>query len=471
MGYQPDSQTQAAVSPVSQPIAEVKDIVAYFQAGCKKPEDVKIGMEVEKHGIHGADYHPVTYSEEKGVRKVQDKLIEELNWQVERQEDRYITAIGRGGSRFTLEYGESMTELSGRTHPSIHDLARELRIHMHELSEMSKLVDVIWLGIGYQPFHEAGECKRVKIGRFDILEKFFKRVPNWRAHWSHMASVQANIDYVSEEDARKKFQILMRLGPFLSAMYAHSPIKEGKNTGFVSYRTHLLHHMDRRRFGARKIFFSPHFGFEKWIDFCMKIPMVAIFRQGQWMPVKRMTFTQFLKAGYEGHAPTIDDWILHMSFIYSDVRMRQFIELRIIDSLPPFLIPSLQAIVKAFVYHPDGEKALKDLTKGWTFRDFTTIYGDIAVRGLKAELRGIKMLEYCKKILDIATANLRSLAVLNEKGEDESVYLERIKEFVFVKERSPGEWVQENWDGEWRQSPERLIDWCGYTAEILNNHV
>lgn len=461
MGYQPPKDSASGQDP--QPILSEKDLRSYFEKGYKKPEDVRIGMEVEKNGIRRSNYKPISYLEAKGVRSVQEKLIEELNWVVDREEGKYITSMSRGESRLTLEYCESMTELSGRTHSSIHDLARELRIHQHELSEISRIFDIAWLGIGYQPFSGHHVFQRAKLNRFNVLEDFFKKKSkNWVEHWHRLCSIQANIDYTSEDDARRKFQILLRLSPFLSAMYAHSPIKEGKNTGYVSYRTHLLRKIDPRRFGIRKIFFSPHFGFNKWIEFAKRVPMVAIFRDGNWIPVKGMNFAQFLKSGYEKFTPTAEDFTLHLSFLYSDIRIKQYIELRICDSLPPFLIPSLQAIVKGFVYHKDGDKLMRDLTKDWNFSDFASIYQPIALAGMHAEHKGKKLLDYCKEILNIATANLRSFGVMNEKNEDESVYLQPIKEFVFMKEKSPGRWVMENWDGEWRQNPEKLIEWCSY---------
>lgn len=459
MGYQPNAKTNL---DFTKPVSTPRDLLEFFESGYRKPEEVRIGMEVEKCGIHKSDYTPVTYLEQRGVRKIQEKMVEELNWKIERQEGKYITSMSRGGTHMTLEGSESMVELSGRTHPSIHDLARELRIHQLELAEMSRLYDVEWLGIGYEPFTTVNQFRDVRIDRFEAIEKFYGRSNKKSIETDLIASVQANIDYTSAEDARRKFQILLRLSPFIGAMYAHSPIKDGKNTGYESYRANALRTIDRRRFGIRKVFFSPTFSFEKWTDFCLRIPMMAIFRDGKWISVRKMTFAQFLKSGFGGHMPTMDDWVLHLSFIKPDVRIKNYIEMRICDSLPPFLIPSMQAVVKGLVYHEDGEKMMKELTRGWSFTDFATIYHEIAKTGMQSEMHGKKLLDYCKEILKFATANLRSLKVLNENGQDESIHLEPIKDFVFVKEKSPGRYVMENWDGPWRQNPERLIEWCRF---------
>lgn len=456
MGYQP------AAGNDSQKIFTKEDLLSFFKGNCKKPEEVAIGMEVEKHGVHTKTHKPVTYLEQNGVRKIQEKLIQELDWKIEHEEGKYIVSMNRGGTHFNLELSEAMTELSGRTHPSIHDLAREMRLHQQELSEISNLFDVLWFGIGYQPFALDDEIRLVPIQRYNVLDEDTKR----RSHHSYEkqahnnASVQANIDYISESDMQRKFSLLLRLAPFLSAMYAHSPLRTGKNTGFVSYRTHILQHMDRRRHGIRKLFFDPEFNFKKWINFCARIPMIAIFREGHWIPIPRMTFNQFLKRGFEGHMPMLSDWILHLSYIYTDVRIRGFMELRVIDSLPPFMVPSVQAMVKAFVYHEEGPRFMHDLTKDWSFNDFVSVYRGIAREGMDAKMHGKKLLDYCKEIVSIASANLKSFQLMNEKREDESIHLEPLKDFVFVKEKSPGRFVAENWEGEWNKNPEKLIAWC-----------
>jgi glutamate--cysteine ligase len=367
MGYQPKKDEEEGVQLVKSP----QDLLGYFKEGIKKPEDVTIGMEVEKHGISRNSHSPMTYLGNNGLRKVQERLVDEVGWEIKKQEGKIITDLARGGTHITTEYGESMAELAGRTHPSIHSLARELRIHQNELSEMSKLHDLVWLGLGYQPFAKDDEMRVLKVNRYEVLEGYFKKKsPSAAQSWKKIAAIQGNIDYTSEADAAKKFHLLLRLAPFITAMYANSPLKDGKQSGYVSYRTAMVHETDRRRIGVRKIFFGQKFSFEKWIDFCIRVPMVTIFREDKWISVKNMTFTQFMKSGYLGYAATMDDWIMHLSFIYTDVRIKQYIEIRVGDSLPPFLIPSMQAIIKAFVYHPDGEKAIKGLTKKWSFRDF-----------------------------------------------------------------------------------------------------
>ena len=439
----------------------LNDLLNYYKSGCKKPEGVAIGMEVEKHGIYQDSHKPISYLGKNGLRKIQEKMIEELGWKIFKEEEEFLLTLERCGSRFTLETAESMSELSGRTHYSIHDLARELDIHQHEASVISKIFGVLWLGIGIQPFAHNNQIKKLKSPRYRILYDFLEnRKGLWEEELKKTASVQANIDFISEVDAKRKFQTLLRLSPFLGAMYAHSPLNNGELTGYVSYRMHVLNHNDPDRFGIRKSFFESDYGFKEWVDYCLNIPMITIKRNDKWLRVKGLTFKQFLNKGYGEYKPELDDWLVHTGMIYSFVRIKQYIELRICDSVPSILIPSIQAIVKAFVYHPEGDKILKDLTKAWQFKDFEESYEMIAKKGMNAEIKGIKLLDYCKEILNIASDNLHSFKNYNERGVDESVYLMPIKDFVFVKEKSPGSHVAELWEEEWHKNPDKLIEWC-----------
>ncbi len=440
---------------------QVKNLLAYYKEGCKKPEDVAIGMEVEKHGIFQANNKPITYFGANGLLKIQEKMIEELGWKISKQEENYLLRLKRCGSFLTLETAQSMSELSGRTHQSIHSLARELDIHQHEFSVISKIFGVLWLGIGIQPFASNDVIKLLETPRYKMLRNYLKSQGGlWQEELKKTASVQANIDFVSEIDACKKFQTLLRLSPFLGAMYAHSPLNKGKLSGYVSYRMHVLNNNDPKRFGIRKFFFENDFSLKDWVNFCLDIQMIAVKRGGKMLNINAITFRQFIEKGYKDFYPTIEDWVMHTSMIYSFVRIKRYIELRICDSVPSFLIPSIQAIVKAFVYHPDGGRILKDITKKWSFTDFSDSYEAIAKNGMDAVVCGNKILSYCKEILNVATDNLRSFKIFNERKFDESVYLIPIKDFVFVKEKSPGAHVAELWQTEWAENPERLVEWC-----------
>ncbi|EKD93466.1 MAG: hypothetical protein ACD_28C00145G0011 [uncultured bacterium] len=465
MGYQPSMEED---SPLKQKVSNVSDLLAFFHESCKNPEDEMIGAEVELHGIHTDTYKPVTYLEKNGMRSLQNRLIEEMGWKIDKQEGKYIISMSRGGAHFSLESSEAMGEFASRVHSSLHNMSSELRLEKNELLELSRSHNIAWLGIGYQPFSPVDEIRNVKIKRYLISGEAAVRLKGRSDDysWSNIASVQTNVDFTSEKDAGKKFQTLLRLAPLMSAMYSHAPLRMGKDSKFISYRTHIFRDIYPWRSGIRESFFKKGFNFKDWTEFCMEVPMVAIFRGQDWIQVKNRNFSQFLNEGYEGFTPILEDWVIHLSYIYTDARIKNYIELRVCDSLPPVLVPSVNALTKAFVYHPDGEEAIKAITKKWTFEDFNEVYEKIAQEGMEAEVQGKRLIDYCKEVLEIASEFLFSFQVLNEQKEDESIYLKPIKHFVFVEGKSPGAWVRDQWNGPWKQNPEKLIEWC--TSDHLN---
>lgn len=438
-----------------------KDLKEYFIKSCKPKEQHLIGIEVEKFGVHADTGRAIVYFEENGSRAIQAKLIEELGWKVTEWQEKYMTEIERCCTRLTLE-NDGTLELSGKPHKNIHDLSREFRLHQNEVNEISKLFKVSWLGIGNQPFSALEDIQLIRPARYAIIENFLKGRGKSGDEWlKKSASIQGNVDFSSEEDAMRKFQTLLRIAPILSAMFANSPLNNGKLTGYLSYRTHVLQDVDPERFNLRKEFFSKNMDFDEWIEYCLSLPLLFIQRDAEWIPIEKCTFGNFLEKGYNGHRATLEDWILHLSVVYPDARLRSYIELRSCDSLPPKLVPSFAAMVKGLVYDDNSPDLIAKITKAWTFTDHAESREAIAREGLYAKVAGRRILDYARELIVLATENLKKQSMA-AKIEDESVYLQPIKEFVMVQEKSPARVIAEKWEGEWQKNPQQLIDWCSY---------
>jgi glutamate--cysteine ligase len=438
-----------------------KDLKEYFLKSCKSKEQRLIGIEVEKFGVHTDTGRAITYFEENGARAIQAKLIEELGWKATEWQDKYITELERCCTRLTLE-NDGTLELSGKTHKNIHDLSREFRLHQNEVNEISKLFKVSWLGIGNQPFSALSDIQLIRPARYAIIEKFLKGRGKLGAEWlKKSASIQANVDFFSEEDAMRKFQTLLRISPILSGMFANSPMNNGKLTGYLSYRTHILQSVDPERFNLKKVFFSKNMGFDEWIDYCLDLPLLFIERGTEWIQLENCTFGNFLEKGYQGYEATLEDWVLHLSAVYPDARLRSYIELRSCDSLPPKLVPAFAAMIKGLIYDDDTPDLIEKMTKAWTFEDHAESREAIAKDGLYAVVAGKRILDYARELILLATENLKKQSVA-ENIEDESIYLQPIKELVMVQEKSPARIIAEKWEGEWQKNPQRLLEWCSY---------
>ncbi|MDP2586527.1 MAG: glutamate-cysteine ligase family protein [Candidatus Komeilibacteria bacterium] len=439
-----------------------KVILDYYYTSGKKPEDFLIGMEVEKIGVYRKTGETVPYFGDKGFLKILEKLNHELGWNIDDKSNDAIFAMSRNGTHLTLE-SDGRIELSGKTHKNIHDLAREFRLHQNEINEISSIFGVTWLGIGFHPFSSNKDLEMIPKTRIRISTDYLKHKGKQGESWSQRtASVQAAVDYKDEADAMRKFQLLNRMTPALMAMYANSPLMLGKKSNYLSYRGYCTLNTDNDRFGSFPDFFTKGFNFEKWVEFCLDVPIITILRKGEWLPIKSLTFRQFMKTGFRGYRAGMEDWLMHISFMYTDVRVKNYLEYRACDSVPPHLVPSLPALLKGLLYNEQSLAAAEELFKDWEFKDIKKLKQEVVKTALQTPFRDKKIVDWAKQVLEIATDGLKKQAVLDVDGRDESIYLQPLKEIIMVRGISPAAYALERWEGEWNGEISKLTDWCAY---------
>ncbi|MBI5152306.1 hypothetical protein HZA39_02130, partial [Candidatus Peregrinibacteria bacterium] len=359
-------------------------------------------------------------------------------------------------------------EMCSKPRTSLHDLAHEFRFYNHEITEVSKIFGIAHLGIGVEPFHKSDEVSFCPKARYSILKKFYKN-SSALCDWLKIVNgIHVNFDYTSEQDAIRKSQLMWRASSILAAMFAFSPIQNNKPAEYLDTRLTITNKFDSSRTNLHKEFLRKDFSFKKWLDFCLDQKIFYIMREGKPIYPKK-TFREFIEKGVAAAGdcprifPTIRDFNLHLKSIWLEIRIRKYIEFRAIDSVPPFLVMAGPALVKGLLYSEESMAAVEKLIGDLSFEELMQLREDVIKENLQAPLRKKKVLDYAKELLTIASDNLKSFKNLNEKGEDESVYLEPLKEFVLIKEKSPARYVLEKWQGEWDKSPAKLIEWC--TAE------
>ena len=222
--------------------------------------------------------------------------------------------------------------------------------------------------------------------------------------------------------------------------------------------------MDRRRRDFKKVFLFSNFSLEKWINFCLDKTIFYILRDNKIVKLNRITFRNFIKRGYKDYKATFEDFELHMQSIWTDIRIKeQYIEWRSFDTMPPGLVMAAPALTKRILYGSKKVKdAIEDLVKNWTFNDIQKLRRQVYIKALQTQHNGKKMLDYAKELLNIVDDSLKSFEILNEDKQDESIYLDSLKDYILVKEQSPAEYALEQWNSAWRKDPRKLIEWCAY---------
>ena len=448
-------------SSMNETIANQEQLMDYFLNSCSAEKSLRVGAEFEKLGVHVPSGKAISYGGKEGVTAVLSGLSHRFQWEPIREGSKII-ALSRGSTRITLEPGGQI-ELSGAPLDNVHQVKEELEDHIVEIKSVLDPLKVRWLGLGVQPTSRLDQIQWVPKERYKIMAPNMAKTGRLAHYMMKMtASIQVNLDYVDEEDFSEKMRTALALVPLVSAMFANSPISEGTLNGFLSKRSHIWHHTDATRCGLieKKFFSRPQFS--SYVDYALKVPIIFIIRDNRWIGVKDMNFSDYLRDGYQSYRATWDDWELHLSTIFTEVRVKGYVELRCTDSQRMQLAPAVVALWKGILYSKEMCRAAWSLVKNVSWEELCRLYFAVPREGLKTKLGGVSFLDLAKELLRISSSGLKQQRQLNEKGEDESIHLEPVMELIIDDEVCPAEIIIKNWEGSWHRDMSKLIDYSSY---------
>ena len=436
------------------------ELEVYFHNAGKPRDQWRVGTEYEKIGIRRESGKAIPYSGKSGVEAILRGLVEEYNWEPV-EEDGHIIALVRGPAQVTLEPGGQI-ELSGEPCRDIHCAYAEFTQHIRELLEISSRMGVVFLGLGIQPFSRVEEIEWVPKRRYRIMGPYMPKVGTLgQRMMKQTATVQANIDYSDERDAMAKFRTAMGIAPLLTAIFANSPIADGQVTGYKSFRGHIWTDTDKARTGLLRFAFDPAVSFAHYVEYALDVPMYLIKRGGRYIDFTGITFREYWNRGHQGYEATIEDWDLHLTTLFPEVRIKRYMEVRSADSQPPEQMPALPALIKGFLYERDCLEAAWDLVKSWSWDERMAFYHDVQRDALAARARRFSAADLAKELIEIAWEGLKRHAALNDTGEDETIYLKPLRELV-AQGKCPADLVLEKWEGELHHDIKKLIDYSAY---------
>jgi len=441
-------------------IRKPAELEEFFHTSGKPRPEWRVGTEYEKVGIDRRSGKAITYSGARGVEVILRGLVEEYGWEPQEEEGHPI-ALVREKAQITLEPGGQI-ELSGEPCEDIHCSQAEFTRHIRELLEVAEELDVVFLGLGMQPLSTLGEIEWVPKKRYRIMAPYMEKVGTMgHRMMKQTATVQANIDYSDERDAMAKFRTAMGITPLMVAMFANSPICEGKVNGYKSFREHIWTDTDKNRSGLLSFAFLPEVSFAHYVEYALDVPMYFIIRNGQYIDFTGVPFRHFLTHGHQGHTAMMEDWGLHLTTLFPEVRIKRYMELRCVDSQTPELMLALPALVKGVLYDADCLAAAWDLVKGWSWDERMEVYHDSHRHALEARFRRHTLLDLAKELLQIAWEGLKRQRVLNKNGEDETIYLRPLRDLL-SRGKCPADLLLEQWDAGLKQDLQKLIDYSAY---------
>jgi glutamate--cysteine ligase len=453
--------TQVGSAPeLDVPVGSVDDLVAYLRGGEKPAEQWRIGTEHEKIGLHRDDHTPVSYEGRRGIRELLERIAEGDGW-TPVLEDGLPIALVKDGASITLEPGGQL-ELSGAPLRTIHETCDELNSHLALMKWASEPLGIVWLGLGMHPLHAARDLPVMPKARYRIMREYLPRRGSLALEMMFAtATVQANLDYSDEEDMVAKMRAALGLQSVVSAIFANSSLSEGKVNGFVSRRLHVWEHTDPDRTGILPFVFEPGFGYRRYVEWALDVPMFFVVRDGRYTPAGGMTFRRFMREGQGETRATLADFDRHLTTLFPDVRLKRFLEMRGADAVPTGLTCSLPALWKGILYDAAARTAAWALVADVTQAEREAARADVARRGLEARYANRRVLDLARELAEIAREGLRRIGHPGRVDPDETSYLDPIFQQLELG-RSPGCVIRERWEGEWERSLDRLIGYARY---------
>jgi len=441
-------------------IRNKEELEEFFHKSGKPRDQWRVGTEYEKVGIERQSAKAISYSGPRGVEAILRALADEFNWEPV-EEEGHVIALVRDKAQIHLEPGGQI-ELSGEPCENIHCTYAEFTQHIRELLEVSKRMNVVFLGLGIQPVSAVAEIEWVPKKRYRIMGPYMAKVGTLgHRMMKQTATVQANIDYSDERDAMAKFRTAMGLAPLITAIFANSPITEGRLNGYKSFRGHIWTDTDKNRCGLLRFAFDPSVSFAHYVEYALDVPMYFIMRNGAYIDFTGIPFRHFLTRGHMGHTAMIEDWDLHLTTLFPEVRIKRYMEVRSADSQSPELMPALAALIKGLLYDSDCLQASWDLIKGLSWDERMELYHDSHRYALAARVGRFSAGDLAKELIQIALEGLRRQATLNENGDDETIYLKPLRDLL-SQGKCPADLVLEKWDGELERDIKKLIDYSAY---------
>jgi len=442
------------------PTIESRDQLIASFAGGEKPKDAwRIGTEHEKFVYANGDHHAPSYDEPSGIRALLGEL-EQYGWKPVMEGGNAIAMSGPDGS-ISLEPAGQF-ELSGAPLDSLHETCAETGRHLEQVKAAGEKLGIGFLGLGMWPDKTRAELPTMPKGRYAIMLRHMPRVGSMGLDMMlRTCTIQVNLDYASEADMVKKFRVGLALQPLATALFANSPFTEGKPNGMLSYRSHIWSDTDPHRTGMLPFVFEDGFGYERYAEYALDVPMYFVYREGKYIDAAGLSFRDFLKGELSilpGEKPTLDDWTDHLSTAFPEVRLKTFLEMRGADGGPWNRICALPALWVGLLYDQGALDAAWDLVKDWTIDERQALRDAVPKLALNAPIAGGgKLRDIAGEVLDIAGAGLSARARFNRAGDNETGFLDPLREIV-RSGKVPAEVLLERYHGAWNGDVSKVYD-------------
>ena len=435
------------------------DLFSVFAGGEKPPERWRIGTEHEKFVYKVDDHRAPSYDEPGGIRDLLMGLTD-FGWQPVIENNNVIALAGPDGTVSLEPAGQF--ELSGAALENLHETCAEAGRHLNQCKAVGERLGVGFLGLGMWPDKRREDLPIMPKGRYKIMLNYMPKVGSLGLDMMlRTCTIQVNLDYSSEADMVKKFRVGLALQPVATALFANSPLTEGKPNGYRSFRSHIWEDTDADRTGMLPFVFEDGFGYDRYLDYALDVPMYFVYRDGKYIDVAGESFRAFMDGKLPQlsvEKPRLSDFVDHLSTIFPEVRLKSFLEMRGADGGRWGKICALPALWVGLLYDGTALDAAWDLVKHWSIEERSQVRHDVPKLALTTSVPGGGTVhELARQVLDIASVGLSRRARLNSAGDNEGGFLDPLREVVATGQ-TPADRLLDKYANEWNGDVSRIYE-------------
>ncbi len=435
-------------------------LVQFLEDGCKPVEDWRIGTEHEKFPFLTDTLESVPYDGDRSIRALLEGLRDRFGWTGVMENGKIIGLYdARHGGSVSLEPGGQF-ELSGAPLHCLQETCEEVHEHLHQVRAIGDRLGIGFLGLGVTPKWRREQIPIMPKGRYKIMHAYMAKKGNLgRDMMLRSCTVQVNLDFGSEADMVQKLRTSIALQPIATALFANSPFLEGAPNGMRSYRSEIWRDTDPDRTGMLPFVFEDGFGFDRWVDYALDVPMYFAYRDGTYHDVAGESFRAFLDGKLPqlpGEKPSLKDWADHLTTIFPEVRIKQFMEMRGADAGPWRTLCALPAFWVGLMYDQAALDGAWQLVKNWTADERRQLRDDVPRLALDATVAGRSVRDIAGDCLKLGRTALLGRKFVGCKGRTEAQFLDVLDEIVATG-KTGADQLLELYQGPWNGEIDRVF--------------
>lgn len=407
---QPEDFGPDGHDPLAIPLTNFDQLLEIFQAAEKTPPESMMGIEYEMFAQDVKHQRPLSYEGDISISNFFSHVVKKTATHADPFvpviELGHIVALNSQRATIALEPGGQI-EIAAKPQKNLSDVNQIFLSVAKDLEQAAQELGILLFAVGIHPLAQRNDMAQVKKSRYEIMRSYMGHLPGLGLDMmTRSCSIQLNLDFENEQDMVKKMRLAARLMPFFSLLCSSAVFIEGQPSPYALPRGHIWQKTDPQRTGFPTIMFEPNFGYRAWIDWALDVPMYFIRRGTTYINVAGASFRDFFAHGLKGETALVRDFVDHLSTIFTEVRLKPYIEIRSPDSLPVPYVMALSALTWALFYGENSSPEASSLLESLDHQQLVMLHSDVIKHGTKAQWQGKPVLSTASLLIKSAKKDL-----------------------------------------------------------------